>query len=263
MATVLFRPDYAKFMFEVRPELWNQMYRAVCELSHQRKFAGEFLKCHKTQRLRYNADVGLETWTLELWGEWAGLVEMFNPVWAVALKRFDVRAIVWDADGDSIVEMGQHLQRTVTSHNVYTYSTKPASKRLGRDRGGKGFAIGSHKSDLRITVYKRTNEPCAQEFQITGAMLTRLTKQAVKEVGPHSQVISIWTRLKQLCQDEGNKRLARVLESANVGTYWPVIGSAAIPDLPDKQSAFIAELRDIAAAHGELDEPPPPDVSER
>lgn len=249
MSTVTFRPDYAKFLFAVKAEEWTHIYRVFCETSHQLKFNGEFLKSHKTNRLWYNAEMQMETWSLEIWGEWSGIVEALPVTWLLSLKRFDVRAIVWDANKDTILDLGQHLQRNVTSHNINVYNTKPATKRLGRDRGGVGFAIGSHKSDLRVTCYKRTGEPVAQEFQCTGAMLTRLVDDVIEHGPLTPELVSRWGMLNRAIQAEGNKRLMRVLESAGIGTYWPVLGAHDLPQLPPTQAAFIAELGDIIDDH--------------
>lgn len=245
MATVTFRPDYAKFMIPVKPETWNHIYRVLNETSHEMKFNGEWLKSHKVNRLWYNADSQLETWTIEIWGEWAGIVFKLPNFWTLWLKRFDMRAIVWDANKDTILDVGQHLQRNVTSHNINVYNTKPATKRLGRDRGGVGFAIGSHKSDLRVTCYKRTGEPVAQEFQCTGAMLDRIVTAVAADGITDDETRSAWGAIGKRIETEGNKRLTRVLESASIGTYWPVLGAADLPELPPTQAAFIAELGDI------------------
>lgn len=242
MATVIFRYDYAKFLITCPGEMWNQHYRALTELSHERKYAGEWLKSHKTNRLWYNPENGNETWALDIWGEWAGLVEELPIEWMSWLKRLDVRSIVWDATKETVMDVGQHLQRHVTSHNVNVYNTRPASKRLGRDRGGVGFAIGSHKSDLRISCYKRTGEPVAQEFQCSGAMLKRLVERTVPIFTNLSLTYSAWSHLRRSIEGIGNLRLARVLDSASIGTYWPVIGASDTPGLPDKQSAFIPAL---------------------
>lgn len=247
MATVTFRPDYAKFLIEAVPEVWNHMYRVFCETSHNLRFQGEFLKSHKTNRLWFNGEKGMETWSLEVWGEWAGIVRALPADWILSLKRFDVRAIVWDADKGTILDLGQHMQRNVTSHNINVYNTKAASKRLGRDRGGVGFAIGSHKSDLRITCYKRTGDPVAQEFQCTGAMLARLKLASWDWYNKCGRSIDPWVNLGKRIEAEGNKRLQRVLESAGIGTYWPTIGAHDLPALPPTQAAFMPELTDILA----------------
>jgi len=255
MATVQFRIDYAKFLITCPPDMWHQWYSELGRESHNMKVSGEWLKSHKVNRLWYNADAGMETWSVDIWGEWAGIVNVLPESWFPLLKRLDVRAIVWDATKETVLDIGQHLQRHVTSHNINVFSTKSATKRLGRDRGGVGFAIGSHKSDLRITTYKRTGEPVAQEFQCSGAMLARLQRDTTRLVGQFAEVRSAWRQLRLLIEAEGAKRLAKVLESAGIGTYWPVIGASTLPVLPDMQSGFVAELNDILADEDGLDFP--------
>jgi hypothetical protein len=244
MSTVQFRPDYAKFLISCAPQTWHQWYGELTRESHELKVAGEWLKSHKVNRLWYNSDSDMETWSIDIWGEWAAIVYRLPPNWLPFLKRLDVRAIVWDATQETILDVGQHLQRNVTSHNINVFSTKKASKRMGRDRGGVGFAIGSHKSDLRVTCYKRTGEPVAQEFQCSGAMLTRLMGDTIRLIGPNAETRSVWRQLRLLVEQEGNKRLMRVLESAGIGTYWPVIGSSQIPQLPPIQAALLIEIDD-------------------
>lgn len=255
MSTVTFRPDYAKFMIECDPDLWHHFYSVLNRESHELKCAGEWLKSHKVNRLWFNAESKMETWTIEIWGEWAAIVDRLPQAWFLFLKRYDVRAIIWDATKDTILDMGQHLQRHVTSHNINVFSTKPATKRLGRDRGGVGFAVGSHKSDLRITCYKRTGEPVAQEFQCTGAMLSRLVTQVWNDLHTKGGQVNLFKALEREVRKEGERRLSRVLEGAGVGTYWPTLGPADLPELPPMQSAFVAELSDILADADGLDLP--------
>lgn len=250
MATVTFRYDYAKFLIQCESDRWQTIYSALNMLSHERKFSTEWLKSHKVNRLWYNPQNGMETWSIDIWGEWAGLVEVLDIAWIRWLKRIDVRAIVWDADKDTVLDIGQHLQRNVTSHNVNVYNTKAASKRLGRDRGGVGFAIGSHKSDLRVTTYKRTGEPVAQEFQCSGAMLARLVRECLEQEKYFTKVYSIWDGLRVKIENEGQKRLMRVMEGAGIGVHWPTLGRHDIPRLPPTQGAFLVELSDILDDEG-------------
>jgi hypothetical protein len=244
MPTVAWRADYAKFMFEVPSELWHSYAALLHTTSHECKYAGEWLKSHKVNRLWYDAGSGKETWSIEIWGEWTGIVHKLPPTWFHSLKRLDTRAIVWDTTGETIINIGQHLQKHVTSHNINVYSTKPASKRLGRDRGGKGFAIGSHKSDLRITTYKRTGEPAAQEFQMTGAYLQRLKASALRAVAGRFEVYDIWEQLIDLIALHGTQRIDRVLKAAGCDQFWSIIGSFSPPILPPTQHQFIPELDD-------------------
>src|ERR1700693_5172028 len=124
MSTVQFRYDYAKFLIQCEGDRWSTIYGGLNTISHELKFKGEWLKSHKVNRLWYNAQNGMETWSIDIWGEWAGIVEQLPLHWLGYLKRTDVRAIVWDATKDTVLDIGQHLQRNVTSHNVNVYSTK-------------------------------------------------------------------------------------------------------------------------------------------
>jgi len=253
MSTVTFRPDYAKFLIECDPDLWHHYYSELNRESHEMKFKGEWLKSHKVNRLWFNRESGYETWSIEIWGEWTGLVDRLPQNWLLFLKRYDVRAIIWDATKDTILDLGQHLQRNISSHNINVYSTRPATKRLGRDRGGVGFAIGSHKSDLRVTCYKRTSEPVAQEFQCSGAMLSRLVTQVWNDLHTTGGQVNLFKALEREITKQGKRRLERVLEAAGVGTYWPIVGASDLPELPPIQAGFIPEVGDQ----------PPPDETPR
>lgn len=241
MGTSSFRPDYARFRIECPSDQWHHYYAELNREAHECKCKGEWLKSHKVNRLWFNKDNGNETWSIDIWGEWTMVVDRLPQRWFLFLQRYDVRAIVWDATKDTILDLGQHLQRHVTSHNINVYNTRPATKRLGRDRGGVGFAIGSHKSDLRVTCYKRTGEPVAQEFQCSGAMLSRMVTEVWNSLHTKGGTVNLFKALERQISAKGNERLARVLESAGIGTYWPVIGPADIPELPPMQHGFLVE----------------------
>lgn len=244
MGTVLWRPDYAKFLIDCAPEEWQSYVHALHGASHKMKCSGDWLKSHKVNRLWYNANVNRETWSIDIWGEWAGIVEYLPEHWFMKIRRFDIRSVLWDVDSYTIQQMGLHLALNITSHNIYCYNTRPATKRLGRDRGGHGFAIGSHKSDLRITCYKRTGEPAALEYQMTGAYLSRLRHQVWDEVSGANGTRSLWLALRQAVEHAGTQRLDRICQRAEVGKYWAVIGPEAIPELPPIQAGFLGELPD-------------------
>lgn len=242
MASVIYRPDYAKFVIEAEPDRWQHLYRAFVSLQHERKYGGDFLTSHRTSRLWYDAASGKETWSLEVWGEWTQLVLFLPAAWIAWLRRFDVRAVVWDASEDAVLAVGQRLQQSVTRYNINVYSTRPATKRNGRDRGGKGFAVGSHKSDLRVTVYKRTGEPVAQEFQCTGTMLRRLVERVKEDRSFNIPDVTAWGTLIGFVKAVGLARLGQALDLAGIGQYWPIYREEDPPSLPRIQGSFAAEL---------------------
>lgn len=238
MSEVIYRFDYARFKIDCAPENWANIYGGFRESRAQFKASGDFDKCHKVNRLWYNAQSGKETWAVDVWGEWAGIVQVLSEFWFTHLTRVDVRCTLWDADGDAVLTLGEHLNRAGGPFNIHTYNSKPASKRMGRDRGGIGFAVGSHKSDLRISCYKRTSEPTALEFQMTGRYLERSKAAATENWMNTAKTSGLWYRLKELVVEAGEHRFERVLDHAGIGSYWPLAGPLPTPELAPLQTAM-------------------------
>lgn len=238
MSEVIYRFDYARFKIECAPENWEAIYGGFRKARETFKASGDFDKCHKVNRLWFNAAAGKETWALDVWGEWAGIVWSLDEFWFQYLTRLDVRRTLWDADGEAVMALGERLNRAGGPYNVHTFNSRPGSKRMGRDRGGVGFAIGSHKSDLRISCYKRTGEPSALEFQMTGRYLSRSMETARENWIATDKTAGLWYRLKECVQEAGEARFERVLENAGVGTYWPCAGPLPVPELPPLQTAM-------------------------
>lgn len=238
MSSVTFRPDYAKLLFELPRGLFSTYYTRFCSESHNHKYHGDFLKSHKVVALPNN-NPEMETTILEVWGEWAGLVTaMPFRTWAGLLRRFDARAIVWDASEEAVLAVGQRLQRSDVGYNVEVFNSKPASKRLGRDRGGKGFRLGSRKSDMCVVVYKRTGEPAAQEYRLQSTLLRRQVTRVMTTMRREGDVVDEWRQFIGLCEKEGQRRLALVLERAGIGTYWPVYAQQGREDYDQLQTSF-------------------------
>lgn len=242
MSTVFHRFDYAKFLVECHPEEWEGIYGSLCRSTSMRKFAGDWDKSHKVNRLWYNQQQDLETWSIDIWGEWAGVIEVLGASWFPRLRRVDTRAIVWDCEGATIIEIGKQLLSVPTGHNIHVFNSRVASKRMGRDRGGQTVAIGSHKSDLRITLYKRAGDPVAQEFQMQGHYLNRLKQSTLEALEGKTITCSVWEHLRGLVVTAGETRLERVFEAGGIGTYWPVIGPEPSVGEQYRSSAFVAAM---------------------
>jgi hypothetical protein len=242
MSTIAFRPDYAKFTLELPRGLFHQYYEALNRASHETKFHGDWLKSHNVQALP-SMDPSRETTVIEIWGEWTGIVRsMPFPEWGRFLRRFDVRGIVWDADGDAVLAVGQRLQRANCRYNVECFSSKPASKRKGRDRGGKGFRIGSRKSDVCLVVYKRAGEPVAQEYRMQAQVLRNMVSMTIRAQQGVQEVVDMWQMLIDRCSGAGQKRLNGVLEQAGIGTYWPTYAQEGRDDYDQVQTSFAAPI---------------------
>lgn len=123
------------------------------------------------QSVRRNRD-GTFLYSFEAWGENAERIkQMPFEVWAPHLHRMDVRGNVEITPG-GIDRLYSYLTKhKAGSKNVSLFSSRKRSKRAGRDTGGYGIAIGSHKSNLRTTFYVRGSERGAYEFQCMGSLL--------------------------------------------------------------------------------------------
>lgn len=242
MSTVTYRPDYAKFVMELPRGLFAQYYRRLNELSHDVKFNGEWLKSHKVTALR-SMSPDMETTVIEIWGEWAGLVRSLPfPEWGRFLRRFDVRAIVWDADKEAVLAVGQRLQRGDCGYNVEVFNSKPASKRMGRDRGGIGFRVGSRKSDLCLVVYKRSHEPVAIEYRAQAHVLRTAVEWVEHYMKVDGQLFAPWQYLTDRIASGGSRRLEKVLNKVGIGSYWPVYAKVEREEYDQLQSSFVATL---------------------
>lgn len=256
MSTVTFRPDYAKFTMELPRGLFSQYYRRLNELSHEKKFHGEWLKSHKVTALR-SMSPEMETTVIEIWGEWAGLVRSLPfPEWGRFLRRFDVRAIVWDADKEAVLAVGQRLQRGNCGYNVEVFNSKPASKRMGRDRGGVGFRVGSRKSDLCMVIYKRSNEPVAIEYRYQAHALRSSVDWVMHYIQADGKLFDPWSYLIERCASGGQIRLARVLDKVGIGSYWPTYATSKKDDYDQLQTSFVARVASEQPPHF-LDDAPP------
>lgn len=249
MSTVIYRFDYLKLLLVTPRGTFHQYYRAIVEAAAKKGFDGlKWDRSHKVQSAP-SIDGEWERTFVDIWGEAAELLwELpFNP-WHEWIKRLDIRATLWDVEEDSVLFTGQRLQRNVSSLNIEVFSSKPASKRMGRDRGGKGFRVGSRKSDVCVVVYKRTREPAAQEFRFQGQALLNAINPIADELGHLADVCDLWAKLEMGLRARGERRLERALNEAGIGTYWPLFNHAAHDDHEGLQRQFITEAAYLDAS---------------
>lgn len=124
------------------------------------------------QSVRRNKD-GTFLYTFEVWGERANRAAQLDfDFWGPTLHRADVRRNI-EMTPAGIDRMYNYLkQHKAGAKNLTAFSSRARTKRNGRDTGGYGIAIGSHKSNLRTTFYTRGRESGAYEFQCMASLLS-------------------------------------------------------------------------------------------
>lgn len=215
----VYRFDYLKFKFDTDPEHFSKLLdeiKAAYSLTHQEP---PFDRFHKVNLFHSHGNFTY-TYFVDIWGEACALAHFLpREPYFNCLKRCDVRAIEFDLTEEEIKLVGNQLTDHAGKYNIVTYYKKKGTKRLGRDRGGRGFAIGSHKSDLRIVYYKRTSEPSAVEFQYQGQKLINCIRGVLAADEELQFGSSSWLALKNLLSEEGEKRVRHVLKAADIASF--------------------------------------------
>lgn len=182
--------------------------------------------------VRNNSD-GSRLYIFEAWGPASVMASLLDfRIWGEALDRVDVRCDM-DVTHNGIDRMYQHLRRNKAGNrNVTLYTSKTRSKRSGRDTGGYGIAIGSHKSDMRVTMYKRGNERGAYEIQYAGKKLDTSVKSCIssKLYKPDVTNEEVWNWLKTSILANGNTDMAGMAGLDYNEIFDMLADNAPVPD---------------------------------
>lgn len=121
-------------------------------------------------------------YTLEWYGLASDCVAKLLPQHLLSqASRVDYRQEHEPVTEASIEAFGRYVRMNQKGNrNVSTFSSRPRAKRDGRSAGGIGVALGSHKSDTRLSVYKRKDERGAIEIQYSGKALDDAKTDAAK-----------------------------------------------------------------------------------
>lgn len=246
------RFDYAKFNIECEADLVQGWYDAWV-LARDSFTAGAAVPGGEKFRIIRSRPGELHLLAFEAWGEMTGLIHHlpFAP-WADYAERLDVRT------GTPIQEGAiETLHKLVSQHgkgnrNVTAYSSRQRERRDGRSAGGHGIAIGSHKSEFRVSVYKRGNEPGAIEYQFRGDRLHRSIHAArlMERNSRGGEVRNLWEHVRLLLGSAGYVEMVQVtgLQGEVIDA---VLDGSFVQDTPVEE-----QLREIEAAMDRL----PPDA---
>lgn len=148
---------------------------------------------------------------IEIWGDLAEVVTWLDfEEYADRLMRLDVRTELPTLKESGVHALTGHFRaKKKGQHNVISYTSKARAKSRGRNAGGVGMALGSHKSTWRASAYKRAREAGAIEFQNSGDFLakcvsTTISRRAIAEVDA-----APWDALRAHIRVQGIQKLER------------------------------------------------------
>lgn len=203
--------DYAKFLFRGPLDLCEQYKLRFIEVISCGSDEEEKNSGYRAEPLRKHAD-GQWTYVFEIYGPLSNIVRYLNwKSWSPLLQRMDVR---WEVEANS--EGVKALRNQFEGHgaggrNVQTFNSRIRTKKDGRDAGGFGVAVGSHKSTMRFSAYKRGKEKAACEVQFSGgkidAAVALINGMAQRDIG--LSMIDPWVELRRQLFDMGAREMKK------------------------------------------------------
>lgn len=209
--------DYAKFLLLAEEDEAGQSWANWQRLITAGK--PDLIKQTKLTALGAGTIIpGKRRYVFEAWGETARYAGCLGEFWLRRATRLDVKTsmLPWiDQDVDNLASRWKLVDR---SRNVQTFQSRPRTKRDGRSAGGRGIALGSHKSDLRISVYKRPRDCYRLEVQASGRLLRRLISEALEEwyQAKDAPTPVLWDLVRENILGTG---IDRCLKSAGLSEY--------------------------------------------
>lgn len=173
---------------------------------------------------------------LEFWGPSAEFVKYLDwDEWSPRLQRVDVKRSSEYIDEKTVLGLHSRLINQKGTQTLSLISSKSRSKRKGRDAGGTGLALGAHKSDLRVTVYRKPKESGSFEGQMRGRRLSEavhFTDNVVHNGHPNAK--HPWIVLKWEVIDQAVTRFCNVisLEKHEVAELIRDLHSGRAPQMP-------------------------------
>lgn len=168
ISTTQHRPDYVKFVFRGPLDLCETYkLRFIETIAAGEEFDGSESGYHVKPICKHKD--GHWSYAYEVYGPLAQVVRYFDwKAWSPLLQRFDVR-IDYDLTIEGVRALREHLEQNGSGgRNVHTFNSRVRNKKDGRDAGGFGVGVGSHKSSARLTAYKRGKEMGGLEYQLSG-----------------------------------------------------------------------------------------------
>ena len=173
------RIDWISLMVSSHHDHAQQWYaEAMTHWLAEEQRAGRHLRGGWKPQAQFNTSTKERQYYVEIWGEMAHKWLMMN-YWRIPgliVTRLDVRYTLESATEQGLASfVAAAASMDKGRRNVQTFNSKSRVKKsTARNSGGRGLAIGSHKSDKRVSLYKRAGEPVAIECQLQGDFLSKL-----------------------------------------------------------------------------------------
>lgn len=214
------RWDYISLWFEMEPDMFHQHLQQLDAIAAAHPQCSDWKGMSKVKALGQTPS-GKRRYAVSAWGRGANIVNYLPVSYAPHIHRLDIKAWPEGFTMHDLKELRAELLNRPCGYNITMHDGKLRQKTDKRDAGGTSLGIGSHKSDLRVSLYGRGNEAVCVEYQISGDMLRRvLADVGAKKENVRNPYI-FWVMVKDALQQLGTARYNRALDTAGVSRWAP------------------------------------------
>lgn len=188
-------------------------------------------------------DNGNRMYMVETWGKFAHMVLRELPhEWYTFIARVDWRISV-DVNVNRLKFLYAYIEANQKrARNLQLFDTRPRTKKQGRNAGGKGLAVGSHKSEARLSVYQKTGERGAIELQVKGAKLQQCITDAKRLHAVPGSTWPLWGCLMIVLQS----RAEEFAMECGFPDMEPLVRAVLEPDeTDDVEASFYHAVREL------------------
>lgn len=214
------RWDYISLWFEMEPDMFHQHLQQLDSIAAAHPQCSDWKGMSKVKALGQIAS-GKRRYAVTAWGRGANIVPFLPVSYYPHIHRLDIKAWPEGYTMEDLKELRAEILNRPCGYNITMHDGKLRQKTDKRDAGGVSLGIGSHKSDLRVSIYGRGNENVCVEYQCSGDMLRRvLADVAAKKENCRDSYI-FWVMVKDKLQHLGTARYCRALDTAGVSQWSP------------------------------------------
>lgn len=182
------RADYCKLLLHMDYDQFETWYKPIRTFWADRIAQGYVCRTPRVKPLGTVAGDNKRRYVVESWGlDASALLNRTIEAHSSNITRIDIRIGLEYLTYVDIVQLIDSFRSESSRLSKYIYESPIRQRTDGRHGGGMGIAIGSHKSDVRVSVYKRANEYAAYEVQASGDVLKRILseyRQSLRDLSP-------------------------------------------------------------------------------
>ncbi len=246
------RWDYLSLWFEMEPDQFHTHLARLDAIAAENPSCSDWKGMSKVKAIGQTAS-GKRRYAVSAWGRGANIVSYLPVSYHTYIHRLDIKAWPEGYTMDDLKELRAQMLNKPCGYNLTMHDGKLRQKTDKRDAGGTSLGIGSHKSDLRVSIYGRGNENVCIEYQMSGDMLRRVLMDAAMSAENRRDPFVFWIMVKDKLQQLGTARYNRALDTAGISRWAPTTSEERYAAMLDQVANDVDKGRERQHLQEELD----------